>query len=221
MEKTNMNKTNEVFDETSRMTSKWLSDSCSVMANFYEKQLKNVWDTYSTFFDSAQGEKNGYAHAGYLSPFVFGNNLYRSMMGPFNLMKPDHNYAGFINNYFEDLNKQARDFKNRIFSVWAEEFKNNYANWDEFNKLMEEEWKVTQRRVNSMHDSYMKHLNSSIELNKKLADEMSNAFETAVAMNKKMWDDLTKKPETSDKTEKETERKEWHPKKHSRELAHH
>ncbi|MGZ3866508.1 MAG: hypothetical protein ACXVNR_08965 [Bacteroidia bacterium] len=221
MEKTNTHKTSEAFDETSRMTSKWWADNCSSMANFYEKQLRNVWGAYSNFFDATGSDKNGYSRANQFSPFGFGSNFYRSLLSPFNLFKQDHNYTAAASNYFEEVNKQVRDFKNRMFALWTEEFKNSYANWDEFNKLMEQEWSATQNRINSLHEAYMKHLNNSLEFNKKIASEMNVGFETAIASNKKMWDEILKKTENPEKTEKETDRKEWHPRKHARELAHH
>lgn len=222
MEKTNTHKTSEAFDESSRMTSKWWTDSCYAMANLYEKQLKNVWDAYTHFFDTNTGfDKNEHSRFNHFSPFAFGNNFYRSMQMPFTIFKQDHNYIGVLSNYFEEVNKQVREFKNRMFALWAEEFKNNYANWDEFNKLMEEEWSATQGRINSLHEAYMKRFNNSVEFNKRLAHEMSAGFEMAIARNKKMWDDILRKPENSEKPEKEHDRKEWHPKKHARELAHH
>jgi hypothetical protein len=225
MEKTNFSKTDGVFDETTKMTNKWLADTCSVMTNFYDKQLKTAMGFYTNLFDSFSGSDKGrYTNMNFISPFFAGINFYKSMMSPFNAFRSDYSFVDSFTTHFEDLNKQMREFNTRLFTLFMEDLKNRQVNWNAFNKVIEEEWKTAQNSINSFQEAYMKRLNHSLEFNKKLVREMSDEFEMAASRNKKMWADLLKTTEMNSKTEqeKEPERKDGQSKKQGKtELTYH
>jgi hypothetical protein len=205
MEKTNFN--NEgAFDETTKMTNKWLTDTCSVMSDIYEKQLKTTMSFYNNLFGSFSGtNKDGDNSTNFVSPFFKWNPFMNSMFKPFNSLKWDSSSVDFFTSQFADAQKQMNEFNTRLFTMAQEELKNNQNNLNEFNKIFEEQRKTMQNIVNSLFEIYSKKLNQSIELNKKMAQEISNQFESVANKNKKNWSDLLKTTETNGSTEKESE----------------
>jgi hypothetical protein len=225
MEKTNFNKTEGTFDETTKMANNWLADTCSVMSDIYDKQLKTTLGFYNNFFNSiTETNKDGNNSTNFTSPFFKWNPFMNSMFKPFNSFKWDSSSVEFFTSQFAETQKQMNEFNTRLFALAQEELKNNQNNWNEFNKIVEEQRKNTQNIVNSLLEIYSKKLNQSIELNKKLAQEISAQFETVANKNKKNWSDLLKTTETNGSTEKEneTERKEAQSKRQGKtELVNH
>jgi len=228
MEKTNF-KTDGVFDETTKMANKWLADTCSVMTNIYDKQLKTTLGFYDTLFNSFSGtEKDGQAHSNFIPSFFAGTEIFKSMLRPFNSFASNGNSLTFFTSQLGELYKQMSEFNSKLFASMQEDLKNRQSDWNElrekYNKIIEEQWRFTQNMVNSLQEIYVKQMNHSMELNKKLQREMNEQFEQAADRNKKIWSDLTKTNGTTDKSEKENEpeRKDGTHKKQGRgELIHH
>src|ERR1700741_5492102 len=145
MEKTNFNTSDGVFDETTKMTNKWLADTCSVMSDIYDKQLKTTMSFYNNFFNSfSETNKDGNNSANFVSFFLKWNPFINSMFKPFNSLKWDSSSVDFFTSQFAETQKQMNEFNTRLFTLAQEELKNNQNNLNEFNKIFEEQRKTTQ-----------------------------------------------------------------------------
>ncbi|HXB42136.1 MAG TPA: hypothetical protein VNZ49_16465 [Bacteroidia bacterium] len=225
MEKTNFNKTANTFDETTKITNKWLADTCSVMSNIYDKQLKTTLDFYNNFYNSFSGtNRNEYSHLHFNPLFFKGSELFQSIFNPFKFFNQDTDFAEAFTSQFEEVNKQIHKLNERLAELFQEEFKNSQTNWNEFGKMVEEELKHMQSNGSSIIEAYTKRLNSSLEFNKKLLQEMNNQFEIAITRNKRSWSDFIKNYQTKERNEKEneSERRDGQSKKHNKtELVQH
>ncbi len=216
MEKTNTNKSEGLFNETTQMTNKWLSDTCSAMTNIYDKQLKATLGFYNGLFDSLSG-----AVSQNTTNSFNGNEFLNLMTRPFNPFSANNNWFNFFSARIEEIQKQINEYNNRLFSIFQDDVKNRQANRDEFNKLIEEEWKAVQNIANSFQETYIKQLNQSFELNKKLSREINNQFALAADRNKKYWANLMKTEEFEEETKTEPENRNGQTKKNFKtEFAH-
>jgi hypothetical protein len=233
MENSDFTKEDSAFDETSQMTNKWIMDTCSIITSIYNRQLKTTLDFYRSVFNSIPGaNKNGHEYSkNFIPAFFSGNDFLKSMFLPFKSFNSDQSLIDMFNSQFEDILKQASEFNTRLFYIFQEEYKNKQVNWNEFNKIIDEEWKNLRNITTTLHQSYTTRLNHSPELTKKLLREINNQFEMITDRNKKMWAELIntlqvheKAENASDKTESqnEPERKYEQTKKFGKsELAHH
>ncbi|HWY12633.1 MAG TPA: hypothetical protein VN026_14970 [Bacteroidia bacterium] len=217
---TNTNRSEGVFNETTQMTNKWLSDTCSAMTNIYDKQLKATLSFYNGLFDSLSGAARQNTTNSFPS-FFNGNEFLNLMTRPFNPFSVNSNWFNFFSGRLEEIQKQISEYNNRLFSIFQEDVKNRQANRDEFNKLIEEEWKAMQNITKTFQETYVKQLNQSFELNKKLCQEINNQFTLAADRNKKYWSDLMKTEEFEEETKTEAENRNGQTKKNYKtEFAH-
>src|SRR5947209_2212042 len=88
----NANKTDGLINETTQMTNKWLSDTCSVMTNIYDKQLKATLGFYNGLFDSLSGA----VRQNTTPSFFNGNEFLNLMSRPFNPFSSNNNWVNYF-----------------------------------------------------------------------------------------------------------------------------
>src|SRR5205823_558568 len=94
-------------------------------------------------FDSLSGAVRNNA-----TPSFFNGNEFLNLMSrPFNPFSSNNNWMNFFSMRMEDMQKQISEFNNRLFNILQEDVKNKQANRNEFNKLIEEEWKSVQNII--------------------------------------------------------------------------
>ncbi|HXD93356.1 MAG TPA: hypothetical protein VNX01_09090 [Bacteroidia bacterium] len=118
-------------------------------------------------------------------------------------------YNDAFANQFKALHSQAMRFNTDWVAEFQKQFQNIQVNWNKLNgksqEIMGEKWEITDNIMASMIEAHNKRVDFSIELNKKLIEEINNQLRLAVVQNEKFCSDFLKRYEIFDKTENKQE----------------
>jgi len=112
-------------------------------------------------------------------------------------------YNEIFTSQFKTLHNQAIRFNADWVMEFQKKFQGMQANWNNLNgksqETIKEKWEIGDNIMASMIEAQNKRINFSIELNKKMMEEINNQLRLAVEQNEKFWTDFLKNSEIFEK----------------------
>jgi hypothetical protein len=186
---------NETLNESEKLIEKLFSNTNTAMIDMYKKQVDMTTSFYSNLFNSTFGNSTGLnQNSGF--PNMFSN--------PFNNFSQNNFQNPFLATIDKTI-KQIMEFNQNLFSVLTNGFEKRRIDFgaisEEYKETINVGVEATKEIHNIISKAFNEKLESSMEIDKKATEEISNQLNLVTKQNQKLWTDFFKTYQTPLKNE--------------------
>ncbi|HKC68090.1 MAG TPA: hypothetical protein VKG26_07655, partial [Bacteroidia bacterium] len=138
-----------------------------------------------------------------------GHEMANSFFPAFNWFKANNGFMNMCSAQYQDMYKQMADLHNLWNSLGQKKSQSMQQGWSEtaekMREMVEKEWKLRADMLHTVTENCNRHMDLSVELNKKFMEELNNQFNSAFKRNEKFFSDVLKGVHTAEKEEREHE----------------
>lgn len=187
--------TNDLVNESTKAIEKIFSGTNEAMTEMYNKQIELTMSFYNNLLNSSLGNNNMW-NQNRIFPYAFASlDTTKWFPNPFTFFLTNIAQNPFLQQMDETM-MHIMEFNQNLFSAFANGGQRKRSNIDffmeEYQQILNARGDASRQILSSMVNVFNEQLNCTIEMNKKVMDEITKDMEPIMKHNQKLWMDFFK-----------------------------
>jgi hypothetical protein len=187
--------TYEALNENAKTMETLFGNTNVAIKELYKKQMDSVTDFYTHFLKTSLGNDNPWNLNRKFINLYFEKDWSKWFLNSFSNFSGNNSQASFLSEIDKTM-KQVIDLNQNLLSSFTGGTLGKGFNWvamsEKYKETLVDQIEASKKILDTTSNAFKKQLESSIEINIKATEEISNQYNLVLKQNQKLWSDILK-----------------------------